>query len=155
MSDDQKPPHRGDVVPGDAPEETTTALKRIPLTLTVRKDFDLFSDFLAEFGEHIYPEGMFIPSSRPRTKGAQVKVDFRTQDGFQILHATCEVVRSDEALPGTMSGMWVSFRVIDGPSRELIQRIYTERETGAGAAAKAAHPAPARASGSNTPDEGS
>lgn len=139
MSDDQKPPPgNGGMIPGGPPEESTTALKRIPLTLTVRKDFDLFSDFLAEFGEHIYPEGMFIPSSRPRTKGAQVKVDFRTHDGFQILHATCEVVRSDEALPGTLSGMWVSFRVIDGPSRELIQRIYSERETGSGPAAQAA-----------------
>lgn len=84
---------------------------------------------MTEFGPHIYPEGMFIPSPRPKTKGALVRVDFKTRDGFQLIHATCEVVRSDEALPGMLSGMWVSFRVIDEPSRELVRKIYSERET--------------------------
>ena len=71
---------------------------------------------------------MFIPTSRPKPKGALVKVDFSTRDGFHILFATCEVVRSDEALPGMLSGMWVSFRVLDETHRALIMKIYQERE---------------------------
>ena len=72
---------------------------------------------------------MFIPTPRPKAKGALVRVDFKTRDGFQIIHATCEVVRCDEALPGMLSGRWVSFRVIDDASRDLVRKIYAERET--------------------------
>jgi hypothetical protein len=117
------------VVPGvTSSENTNTALKRIPLTLTVRKEYDYFSDFIAEFGEHLYPEGMFVPSERPKPKGAAVRIDFRMRDGFQILLATGVVVRSDEALPGTASGMWVSFRVLDPDQAALIKRIHDQRE---------------------------
>ena len=97
----------------------------------MHKEFDFFADFITEFGPHIYPEGMFIPTPRPKSKGALVRVDFKTRDGFQLIHATCEVVRCDEALPGMLSGMWVSFRVIDDASRDLVRKIYAEREVSA------------------------
>lgn len=129
MSADPDQPDPG-VVPGTTPDETnSTSLNRIPLTVTVRKEYPDFAAFVAEFGEHIYPEGMFIPTSRPRPKGAQVKVDFQLQNGLQILVAICEVIRCDEALPGMLSGMWVSFKVVDDAYRELILKIYSERET--------------------------
>lgn len=131
MKDDRK--HApGGIVPGSPPDEAgSTALRRIPLTLTVRKEYEFLSEFLAEFGEHIYPEGMFIPTPRPKPKGALVKVDFSTHDGFQILRATCEVVRADEALPGTLSGMWVTFRVMDDSCRALVTKIWQDRESSA------------------------
>lgn len=133
MSENRPPrgtaPAQG-VVPSEesAPEGTATALKRIPLVTTVTKEYDYFSEFIAEFGEHIYPQGMFVPSARPRPKGARLKLDFHTRDGFQIVDAVCEVVRCDEALPGTLSGMWVSFTYISNESQELIARIYSQRE---------------------------
>lgn len=95
---------------------------------TVTKEYDYFSEFIAEFGEHIYPQGMFVPSPRPRAKGTRLKLDFHTRDGYQIMDAVCEVVRCDEALPGTLSGMWVSFTYIAEESKELITRIYSQRE---------------------------
>lgn len=118
------------VVPSEESTEAApgTALKRIPLVTAVTKEYDYFSEFIAEFGEHIYPQGMFVPSPRPRPKGARIKLDFHTRDGFQIVDAICEVVRCDEALPGTLSGMWVSFTYIANESKELIARIYSQRE---------------------------
>ena len=71
---------------------------------------------------------MFVPSARPRPKGARLKLDFHTRDGFQIVDAICEVVRCDEALPGTLSGMWVAFTFISEETKELIARIYSQRE---------------------------
>lgn len=134
MSDNRPP--RGDapagVVPGAASaegESTQTALKKIPLVTTVSKEYDFFSEFVSEFGAHIYPEGMFVPSPKPRPKGSRLKLDFRTRDGFRILDTICEVVRADEALPGTLSGMWVSFQHLDSAARDMIQKIYAERET--------------------------
>jgi hypothetical protein len=38
------------------------------------------------------------------------------------------VVRCDEALPGTLSGMWVAFTQISQDSKDLIKRIYSQRE---------------------------
>ena len=133
MSDDRSStPPRAGVVPGagalDADGATNTALKRIPLTLTVRKEFDFFSDFIGEFGAHVYPEGMFIPSERPKPKGSAVRIDFRMRDGFQILLATGEVVRSDAGVPGSASGMWITFRVLDPDQAALIRRIVDQRE---------------------------
>lgn len=118
------------VVPSDetSAEGTSTALKKIPLVTAVTKEYDYFSEFIAEFGEHIYPQGMFVPSPRPRPKGARLKLDFHTRDGFQIVDAICEVVRCDEALPGTLSGMWVAFTYISNESKELITRIHAQRE---------------------------
>lgn len=109
-------------------EGTSTALKKIPLVTAVTKEYDYFSEFITEFGEHIYPQGMFVPSPRPRPKGARLKLDFHTRDGFQIVDAICEVVRCDEALPGTLSGMWVAFTYISNESKELITRIHAQRE---------------------------
>lgn len=130
---ENRPPRGTAPVPGIVPsdessEGTSTALKKIPLVTTVTKEYDYFSEFIAEFGEHIYPQGMFVPSPRPRPKGARLKLDFHTRDGFQIVDAVCEVVRCDEALPGTLSGMWVSFIHITNESKELISRIYSQRE---------------------------
>ena len=118
------------MVPADdsSGEGTSTALKKIPLVTAVTKEYDYFSEFIAEFGEHIYPQGMFVPSPRPRPKGARLKLDFHTRDGFQIVDAICEVVRCDEALPGTLSGMWVAFTYISNESKELISRIHAQRE---------------------------
>lgn len=96
------------------------------------KEYEYFSEFIAEFGEHIYPQGMFVPSPRPRPKGARLKLDFHTGDGFQIVDALCEVVRCDEALPGTLSGMWVAFTYISEETKELIARIYSQREVSTG-----------------------
>ncbi len=131
MSDERSIPPRGGVVPGGGALETdgatNTALKRIPLTLTVRKEFELFSEFIAEFGAQLYPEGMFIPSDRPKPKGSAVRIDFRMRDGFQILLATGEVVRADSEVAGVASGMWISFRVLDPDQAALICRIVDQR----------------------------
>lgn len=134
MSDNRPPrePPAGVIPGGAAAKGASTALKRIPLVTTVSKEYEYFSEFIAEFGEHIYPQGMFVPSPRPRPKGARLKLDFKTRDGFQILDAICEVVRSDEALPGTLSGMWVTFNTIDDASRELVGRIASQREVSTG-----------------------
>lgn len=139
MSDDRRPLPPGvepaPASPGGAKipaasetDGVTRSLNRIPLVLTVKKEYEYFSDFIVEFGAHIYPEGMFVPTPRPKAKGTQIKVEFRTRDGFQILMALCEVVRCDEALPGALSGMWVSFKVMDDEHRALVQKIFSERE---------------------------
>ena len=121
------------MIPGETSlEGTSTALKRIPLMTTVSKEYEYFSEFIAEFGKHVYPQGMFVPSPRPKPKGTRLKLDIKTREGFQILDAICEVVRCDEALPGTLSGMWVAFTRITDESRELIGRIVNEREVSSG-----------------------
>lgn len=112
---------------------SNTALKRIPLMLTVRKEYDYFSDFIGEFGAQLYPEGMFIPTERPKSKGAAVRIDFRMRDGFQILLATGVVVRADLNVPGAANGMWVSFKVLDPEHAALIKRIVDQREAEAAA----------------------
>lgn len=116
------------MIPDDVTLSATTNLKKIPLATTVTKEFDDLRGFVAEFGAHVYPQGMFVPTPRPKPKGARLKLDFKTRDGAQILDAIVEVVRSDEALPGTLSGMWVAFTHISDASRETISRIHAERE---------------------------
>ena len=129
---ENRPPRNADdsgAIPDDVSLETSsTALKKIPLHTTVTKEFDYFTDFVAEFGQHVYPQGMFVPSPRPKPKGSRLKLDFKTRDGFQILDAICEVVRCDEALPGTLSGMWVAFTNLSEASKELTARIASQRE---------------------------
>ncbi|HVO30976.1 MAG TPA: PilZ domain-containing protein [bacterium] len=131
MSDDRSRRPKGGVIPGGGALDAdagSTALKKIPLTLTVRKEFDYFSDFIGEFGRHVYPEGIFIPADKPKPKGAAVRIDFRMRDGFQILLAVGEVVRADAGVPGAANGMWVSFRVLDKEQAALIRRIVEQRD---------------------------
>lgn len=127
-----RPPRNDDeesgVIPDDVSLDASTALKKIPLATTVTKEFDDLGGFIAEFGAHVYPQGMFVPTPRPKPKGARLKLDFKMRDGSQILDAIVEVVRSDEALPGTLSGMWVAFTHISGASRDVITRIHSQRE---------------------------
>ena len=116
------------VIPDDVSLKESAKLKKIPLATTVTKEFDDLGGFVAEFGAHVYPQGMFVPTPRPKPKGARLKLDFKTRDGVEILDAIVEVVRSDEALPGTLSGMWVAFTHISETSRETVTRIHAQRE---------------------------
>jgi len=118
----------------DEKEITNTALKRIPLTSTVAKQYEYFADWLQEFGDQLYPQGIFVPTSYPKPKGSLVKLDFRTNAGAVIFAAIGLVVRSDEAVPGTRSGMWIGFKVIEEPYRQMVDRICAERALSTGKA---------------------
>ena len=110
----------------DAPELTPTRLQRIPIAAAVSKEYELFSDFVVEFGKHLFPQGMFIPTPTPRPVGTLIRVSFKMREGFEILGATCEVVRADESLPGILSGMWVAFRVISDEQLALVRKLHAE-----------------------------
>ncbi len=109
-------------------ESSSTPLPKITLTLTVRKEFTDVEAFIKEFGPNIYQEGMFIPSSRPKPAGWRVQLDFRTNDGKEILQGEAEVLRADEEMPGVMPGMWVGFRTLSPEHRAFVQQVYGRRE---------------------------
>ena len=114
----------------EAPELTPTRLQRIPIAVSVTKEYELFSDFVVEFGKHLYPQGMFLPTPTPKPVGTLIRVSFKMRDGREILGATCQVVRADESLPGILSGMWVAFRVISEEHAKLVRRVHVEHGQG-------------------------
>jgi Tfp pilus assembly protein PilZ len=104
--------------------------KRSDARVTINKEFESFDAFIQEYVTNISRTGVFIKSSSPLAIGTRVNLRFTViMDDIETIEGIGEVVRveKDAAGSGTGGGMGVVFRELSGYSKDLIDKLLTQR----------------------------
>ncbi len=103
--------------------------RRVPVSDTVKVEFEKFSGFITEYASNISLGGMFIKNDEPRSIGSELSFEIVLSDGFRLVQGTGEVAwtRSETQGPDKPSGMGIRFHDLDDSSRELIDKMVYHR----------------------------
>ena len=92
--------------------------------VTINKEFESFDAFIQEYVTNISRTGVFIKSQQPLPIGTQVNLRFTViMDDIETIEGIGEVVRVEKDPPG----MGVVFRELSGYSKDLIDKLLTQR----------------------------
>jgi hypothetical protein len=92
--------------------------------LTINKEFESFDAFIQEYVTNISRTGVFIKSTSPLEVGTQVNLRFTViMEDIETIEGVGEVVRIEKDPPG----MGVVFRELSGYSKDLIDKLLTQR----------------------------
>ena len=98
--------------------------KRANDRLTINKEFESFDAFIQEYVTNISRTGVFIKSTTPLTVGTSVNLRFSViMEDIETIEGIGEVVRIEKDPPG----MGVVFRELSGYSKDLIDKLLTQR----------------------------
>jgi hypothetical protein len=98
--------------------------KRSNGRLTINKEFESFDAFIQEYVTNISRTGVFIKSASPLKVGTPVNLCFTViMDNIETIEGVGEVVRVEKEPPG----MGVVFRELSGYSKDLIDKLLTQR----------------------------
>ncbi|HEY8074565.1 MAG TPA: PilZ domain-containing protein [Labilithrix sp.] len=97
--------------------------KRQDERVTINKEFESFDAFIQEYVTNISRTGVFIRAQRPLAVGTKVNLTFTViiTDGIETIEGVGEVVRVEK------DGMGVVFRELSGYSKDLIDKLLTQR----------------------------
>jgi hypothetical protein len=100
--------------------------KRSDERVTINKEFESFDAFIQEYVTNISRTGVFIKSAAPLARGTRVNLRFTViMDDIETIEGIGEVVRVEKDPPG----MGVVFRELSGYSKDLIDKLLTQRFT--------------------------
>ena len=103
---------------------TDTDNKRGGERVTINKEFESFDAFIQEYVTNISRTGVFIKSTSPLEVGTQVNLRFTViMEDIETIEGVGEVVRIEKDPPG----MGVVFRELSGYSKDLIDKLLTQR----------------------------
>jgi hypothetical protein len=92
--------------------------------VTINKEFESFDAFIQEYVTNISRTGVFIKSSSVLPVGTHVNLRFTViMDDIETIEGIGEVVRVEKEPPG----MGVVFRELSGYSKDLIDKLLTQR----------------------------
>lgn len=98
--------------------------KRVETRVTINKEFESFDAFIQEYVTNISRSGVFIKSTTPLAVGTLVDLRFTViMDDIETIEGVGEVVRVHTEPPG----MGVVFRELSGYSKDLIDKLLTQR----------------------------
>jgi hypothetical protein len=98
--------------------------KRGDERVTINKEFESFDAFIQEYVTNISRTGVFIKSQAPLAIGTRVNLRFTViMDDIETIEGVGEVVRVEKDPPG----MGVVFRELSGYSKDLIDKLLTQR----------------------------
>ena len=98
--------------------------KRNDQRVTINKEFESFDAFIQEYVTNISRTGVFIKSTTPLAIGTRVNLRFTViMDDIETIEGVGEVVRVEKDPPG----MGVVFRELSGYSKDLIDKLLTQR----------------------------
>jgi hypothetical protein len=98
--------------------------KRGDERVTINKEFESFDAFIQEYVTNISRTGVFIKSATPLPVGTRVNLRFTViMDDIETIEGVGEVVRVEKDPPG----MGVVFRELSGYSKDLIDKLLTQR----------------------------
>jgi Tfp pilus assembly protein PilZ len=98
--------------------------KRTEERVTINKEFESFDAFIQEYVTNISRTGVFIKSQAPLSVGTHVNLRFTViMDDIETIEGVGEVVRVENDPPG----MGVVFRELSGYSKDLIDKLLTQR----------------------------
>lgn len=100
----------------------------MPFETAVRLRFDRFHGFVEQYSANLSLGGMFIRSGEPPPLGTDVAVEFRLEDGFELIRGRGRVAWVREAAEGgEAGGFGLRFLELTPGSRELIFRLVERR----------------------------
>jgi molecular chaperone DnaK len=127
---------------------------RTPIGLSVRLSYGSVDEFVDKFAVNISRGGLFIRTRDPRPAGTRLAFELRLVTGEIVLKGMGVVrwvqTESATASPPNAPGMGVQFTELDEPSRALVERIVTLKET-RGVAPGVVAPAPVAPRSRTTP----
>jgi len=95
--------------------------------VTINKEFESFDAFIQEYITNISRTGVFIKSSSVLPVGTRVNLRFTViMDDIETIEGIGEVVRVEKEPPG----MGVVFRELSGYSKDLIDKLLTQKLRG-------------------------
>ncbi len=98
--------------------------KRTEERVTINKEFESFDAFIQEYVTNISRTGVFIKSQQPLPIGTRVNLRFTViMDDIETIEGVGEVVRVER----DPQGMGVVFRELSGYSKDLIDKLLTQR----------------------------
>jgi len=96
--------------------------KRSQERLTINKEFESFDAFIQEYVTNISRTGVFIRAQNPPPVGTRVNLRFTViMDDIETIEGIGEVVRVEK------DGVGVVFRELSGYSKDLIDKLLTQR----------------------------
>jgi hypothetical protein len=100
--------------------------KRQDERVTINKEFESFDAFIQEYVTNISRTGVFIKSATPLAIGTRVNLRFTViMDDIETIEGIGEVVRVEK----DPQGMGVVFRELSAYSKDLIDKLLTQRIT--------------------------
>jgi molecular chaperone DnaK len=97
---------------------------RIPLR--IRLPFADEAEFLARYGQHVAPGGIFVSTRTPKETGTLLSFEFVLADGARLLRGEGVVERVTEAETGP-TGMLLRFTRVDARTKALLDHVATQR----------------------------
>ena len=99
--------------------------RRVPFETAVRLRFDDFADFVTEYSGNISLGGMFVKIADPPPIGTSLEIEFRLDDGVDLIRGRGKViwVREEAPAPEQPAGIGVRFVELTPGSRELIFQV--------------------------------
>jgi len=96
--------------------------KRASERITINKEFESFDAFIQEYVTNISRSGVFIRAQQPLAVGTEVNLRFTViMDDIETIEGVGEVVRVEK------EGMGVVFRELSAYSKDLIEKLLTQR----------------------------
>jgi uncharacterized protein (TIGR02266 family) len=100
--------------------------KRTEERVTINKEFESFDAFIQEYVTNISRTGVFVRAQSPLPVGTRVNLRFTViMDDIETIEGIGEVVRVEK--DGPNSGMGVVFRELNAYSKDLIDKLLTQR----------------------------
>ncbi len=96
--------------------------------MNIKLEYASFQDFANRLWPCLSEDGMWVPSDRSAGVGELVDFDVTLADGFRLFHGTGQVIGLGPGPEGAPAGpgMTVRFSQLDGPSRNLIQKVVSK-----------------------------
>ena len=119
--------------------------ERVPAALRIRLKYPDEATFVQKYGTNISRGGVFIATRTPKPVGTTVRFEFQLADGDPIIRGEGQVAwvkPYDEQQPEKVHGMGVRFSGLDGPSRQVIERVLAWKEQARRAGTLALSPLP-------------
>ena len=103
--------------------------RRVPYETAVRFEYDRFRGFVEEHSADLSLGGMFVKTETAPPVGTVVPIEFRLDDGYELIRGTGKViwVREEADGPDHPAGMGLRFLELTAGSRELIFRVVERR----------------------------
>jgi molecular chaperone DnaK len=118
---------------GEPPDKRSG--QRAPSGLLLKLSYGSVDEFVEKFASNVSRGGVFIRTREPRPVGTTLQFELRLTGGEAVLKGQGVVRWTQEAKPAARppvpSGMGVQFVALDGPSREVVERIVREKEAAA------------------------
>lgn len=118
-----------DSEPSDGLNPTPPQSKRVPLVSKVILKFHHYGGFFIEYSANISQTGMFIRTTQPKPAGSVFIFEIWLGEKYKLVHGLGEVVWAREEAEGSERppGMGIRYLKLDKDSREVIQRVVSER----------------------------